>query len=89
MGDGKMQRECLLETAGKRENEVGTTSGDTFETEKMKPDRLSKTPRKREDEAGTPPIGDGKMQRERLPEMTRQSKIGAGTPLRNASEIRK
>ena len=47
----------------------------------MKRERLSETPRKREDEAGTPPIGDGKVHWERLPEMTRQSKIGAGTPL--------
>ena len=84
-----MQPECFLETAGQRANELGTTSGDTFGNEKMKRERLSETPRKREDKAGTPPIGDGKMQRERLPEMTRQSKIGAGTPLRNASEIGK
>ena len=47
----------------------------------MKWERLPETLRKRKDEAGTPRIGDGKMQRERLPETTRQSKIGAGTPL--------
>ena len=73
MGDGKLQQECLLERAGKCENEAGAPPGDTFEMKKWSVNASQKHFRhEKSRNASQKHIGDVEMQRERLPEMPRQ-----------------